>query len=377
MAGYVFYALEITGSDVKVDKIVRVTAVNTDHEFKIRDHFDESSTTERDAGLTETAGPDGRQSRYDMMSKLVAKFREWSPAIFLGFNTIVVGERFLRQAFYETLYDPFLTTSGSNGRSDVLRMVQGTTIHAPGAIALKRDSEKKYDMSLEGLLRANGLPPELPPVEACIALCRLMNDTAPEVVSTCSRFSYGASVPAFLEEEPVVVLGSSKFDKISVLAVVNVGIEPSRPSVSIAFDLAINPDDLLHLSDDALAVKLATSPSPLKRIRHSSCPILTSFDELFPVGGVAPQELLRRASVLINDEAFRRRLLFATPPQSLAPQLENGVERERVPRMASDTDRELMARFHDVAPAERRAVLDKLQDEELRRMGGVLLSGTA
>ena len=47
----------------------------------------------------------------------------WSPAIFIGHNSLNFDEHLLRQALYKTLYPPYLTTNG-NGRMDTLRMMR-------------------------------------------------------------------------------------------------------------------------------------------------------------------------------------------------------------------------------------------------------------
>jgi exodeoxyribonuclease-1 len=59
------------------------------------------------------------QLHYKMMLQIAAKLREWSPAIFTGYNTLSFDEPLLRQAFYQTLQPVYLANTNGNQRADV------------------------------------------------------------------------------------------------------------------------------------------------------------------------------------------------------------------------------------------------------------------
>ena len=46
---------------------------------------------------------------YEMMRAVRAKLLDWSPAIFIGYNSINFDEQHLRQALFRTLREPYLT----------------------------------------------------------------------------------------------------------------------------------------------------------------------------------------------------------------------------------------------------------------------------
>jgi hypothetical protein len=56
------------------------------------------------------------------MRQIADKLNAWSPAIFIGNNTLAFDEPLLRQAFYQTLQPVYLTNTNGNKRGDVLRL---------------------------------------------------------------------------------------------------------------------------------------------------------------------------------------------------------------------------------------------------------------
>ena len=48
------------------------------------------------------------------MINLKKKFMEWSPAIFIGYNSIKFDEEFLRNSFFKNLLDPYITIKEKN-----------------------------------------------------------------------------------------------------------------------------------------------------------------------------------------------------------------------------------------------------------------------
>jgi exodeoxyribonuclease-1 len=51
---------------------------------------------------------------YNAMQSIAQKLREWSPAIFTGYDTLTFDEPLLRQAFYQTLQPIYLTNTNGN-----------------------------------------------------------------------------------------------------------------------------------------------------------------------------------------------------------------------------------------------------------------------
>ena len=82
---------------------------------------------------------------------------EWSPALFLGYNSIRFDEEFLRQAFYQCLHPTFLTNTNRNARADVLNLMRAVFCLRPGVLQVPRDADGRQVFRLSDLAAANGL----------------------------------------------------------------------------------------------------------------------------------------------------------------------------------------------------------------------------
>lgn len=115
------------------------------------------------------------------MLRIAEKLREWSPAIFIGYNTLAFDEPLLRQAFYQTLQPICLTNTNGNHRADLLRIAQATAALAPNALAVPISVKGKPILRLDTLAPANGFAHQnahdaLADVEAAIHMAQLIRD---------------------------------------------------------------------------------------------------------------------------------------------------------------------------------------------------------
>src|SRR5690349_1514286 len=127
----VFYDTETTGKETWYDQILQFAAILTDSEFRELDRFEircrilhhvvpapgAMKVTGLKAGMLTDPG---LPSHYEMVRQIRAKLLEWSPTTFVGFNSIEFDEDLLRQAFYKTLHDPYLTNKNDNARTDIM-----------------------------------------------------------------------------------------------------------------------------------------------------------------------------------------------------------------------------------------------------------------
>ena len=138
---YVFYDTETTGTETAFDQILQFAAIRTDDDlnelerFNIRcrllPHIIPSPIALRlthvtPAMLTDSALP----SHYAMIRQIRDTLLEWSPATFIGFNSMSFDENLLRQALFQTLHPAYLTNTNGNARSDVAaRGARGQCLH--------------------------------------------------------------------------------------------------------------------------------------------------------------------------------------------------------------------------------------------------------
>src|SRR4051812_17276350 len=129
----VFYDTETTGVETRFDQILQFAAIKTDAFFEEVDRFEirckllphvvPAPSAMAVSGVRVSQLIDeGSLSHYEMVRAILAKLQEWSPAVFGGWNTIRFDEELFRQALYKTLHKPYLTNTGGNSRTDIMKM---------------------------------------------------------------------------------------------------------------------------------------------------------------------------------------------------------------------------------------------------------------
>lgn len=148
----VFYDTETTGIEKFFDQILQFAAIRTNEELEEVDtfavrcrllpHIVPAPDAMRVTGVTASQLTDAAcPSHYEMVRRVEARLASWSPALFLGWNSIKFDEELLRQAFYKTLHNPYLTNTANNTRTDALRIVQACDLFAPEALVIPTDRQ--------------------------------------------------------------------------------------------------------------------------------------------------------------------------------------------------------------------------------------------
>lgn len=385
--GFVFYDTETTGTNTSFDQILQFAAIRTDENLNEIDRFEircrlmphivpspvslcvTRMTIER---LIDPALP----SHYEMICEIRAKLAEWSPSIFTGWNTLGFDEHLLRQALYQSLHSPYLTSTGGNCRIDILKIAQATSILVPDGIIVPMGDKGKPTFKLDRLAPANGFDHSnahdaLADVEATIHVCRLIRDKAPGLWADAVRLSEKVSAVAFLDAEPCFILTESFYNLPYQFALTKIGHEPGNAGTVLALNLAINIDQLRAMTDDELAARLARSPKPVRRIRTNAVPTLQSISEYAQFDGVASGDLLERAYRIRAHTEFCARLIRLSTREACLPS--EFVEEQIYSGFFNRADEGRMAAFHLAAWEERTAMVAEFGDVRLRALGNRLI----
>ena len=389
---FVFYDTETTGTNTTFDQILQFGATKTDYELNELDRFEIRSRilpyvvpapgAMRVTGvsveqLTDPALP----SHYQMVRAIRAKLQEWSPAIFIGHNSLHFDEHLLRQALYKTLHAPYLTNTNGNCRTDSLRMIQAVARFAPNALAIPVDDRGKSVFKLDRLAPANGFDHSaahdaMADVEATIHICRLMAERVPGYWSNFVRFSQKAAVTDFALEEDVFALTDFYYGRPYSWMVTSIGTNPENNSEMLVFNLAIDPDELSALAEGDLAARLAERPKPVRGMRTNAAPIVLSYEDApDDLRGAAPDfdQLRQRATRIRNDSGLSERLVAAFVQTRPEREPSAHVEEQIYDDFIGDSDQALLDRFHDADWPERVPLLSSLSDERLQSLGQRLI----
>ncbi len=390
--GFIFYDTETTGTNTSFDQILQFAAIKTDYDlselerFEIRCRLLPDVVPSPGAILITGVGPSrftdfALPSHYEMVRTIKAKFDEWTPAVFLGHNSLSFDEHLLRQAFYKTLHAPYLTNTNSNCRTDSLRIVQCMDLYAPGIVNVPIGDNRRPTYKLDLLAHANGFNHStahdaMGDVEKTVHLCRLLAERADSYWSNFVRFAQKSAVLDFVQDEEFFCLTETYFRKTYSWIVCRIGENPGYSAEQFVFNLAVAPEELTLLDDDTLAARLTERPKPVRVLRANASPALLAYEDIpSQLREATPEEnvLRRRASRIRGDEHFARRLVdaFLSTRQERTPSVH--VEEQIYDSFTSHADQALMERFHTMDWKARPRLLESLSDPRARILGERLL----
>jgi exodeoxyribonuclease I len=385
---FVFYDVETTGLNKRFDQILQFAAVRTDVDLVETKRFEtrcrlmpQVVPSPKALHLTGTSLADAtdtsRPSHYDMVCTIARILSSWSPSVFLGFNSISFDEEFLRQAFYQCLHPVFLTNTNRNARADVLNLMRAAGTLHPSVIRPGVGPDGADVYRLGPLAAANGIAPgkahdAAHDVDATLGLCRLVRSGAPELWSAFLRFSSKTSVVDFVRDEDAFAYFDFYGSPRVMHFLTRVGISPRDGNVHYCLDLTADLDALRKLDGPDLAERMKIEPRPIRRLKVNGSPLLYPlWDIEQPLfGDTSEEELMRTASAVRADPEFTEKLTHAAAAAERTYPPSEHVELQIYGAgFFSDADSGLCRQFHSLTWEERVRLVERFDDQRLKRLG--------
>jgi exodeoxyribonuclease I len=384
---FVFFDTETTGLKRGFDQILHFAAIRTDADLNEIERFETRSrllphvlphpSALRTNGLpierlTDTNLP----SHYAMVGEIQQTLLAWSPAIFVGFNSIRFDEEMLRHALFQCLFPAFLTSNHRNCRADALSLVMAADAVSPAQLVVPLGDEGRRTFRLGLLAAANGVAhtrahDAMSDVLATVDLCRLVFQRSPELWQRFVRFSNKATVADFVEAEDGFVLTEFYGGQAYHTAAVCIGRDPYQANGRFCLSLGEDIEPLAAMSDVELQSRLSEKPSPIRRLRINAAPTLTAvFDAPeHMLNGASINDVESRARRVKDDESLRARLIAAYVASRTSYPLSPHIEERIYNGFPKPNDEMRMAAFHSAPWHERVTIVQGFEDERLRWFG--------
>jgi exodeoxyribonuclease-1 len=384
---FVFFDTETTGLKRGFDQILHFAAVRTDANLNEVARFEARSrllphvlphpSALRTNGLAiERLTDASLSSHYAMVGEIQRALLAWSPAIFVGFNSIRFDEEMLRHALFQCLYPAYLTSNHRNCRADALSLVMAADAVSPAQLVVPFGAEGGRTFRLQALAAANGVAhmrahDALSDALATLELCRLVFQRSPELWQRFVRFANKATVADFVEAEDGFVLTEFFGGQAYHTAVVCVGRDPDQANGRLCLNLDEDIGRLAAMNDIEMQSRLAEKPSPIRRLRINAAPTLTALFDAPPhmLSGGSIDDIEGRARRVKEDAALRDRLILnyvaSREPFPLSPHIEERIYNG----FPGPNDEMRMAAFHKASWSDRFAIVQSFEDERLRWFG--------
>ena len=230
---YVFYDLETTGRNSTWDQIIQVAAILTDDKFNVIDKFEERCRLKKglvpypEALIVNKTSVEILKnvnlSHYELTKKIETTFKKWSPAIFVGYNSINFDEEFIRKTFFKTLFEPYLTQFNGNKRADVIGMTRASKFYFPDCLKVGINEKGNQVFKLDVLTELNNIfhnaHDAMGDVDATIEIAKILQKSSNKVWNAGLKNNNKIDVDNFLIQNNIVCMDEYLFGKFNVHAV--------------------------------------------------------------------------------------------------------------------------------------------------------------
>ena len=385
--GFVFFDTETTGLKLGFDQIVHFAAIRTDNELNEVERFEARSrllphvvphpTALKTNGisigrLTDSSLP----SHYAMMRAVRQKLLEWSPSIFVGYNSIRFDEEMLRHALFQTLHSAYLTSNHGNCRADVLSLVMAAAAVTPACLTVPIGAEGRATFRLDQLAVANQVAhpmahDAMADAEATLGLSRCVYERSSELWQRFVRFSKKATVADFVGSDDGFILTEFFGNEAYHTPVVYIGTVPDQPNARLCLTIDDAIVGAAASDDEQLRLELSRKPCPVRRLRVNAAPTLTALYDASKsmLGGATIEQLEAQARRIKNDTDLCARIVSAYLATREPWPPSRHVEERTHDGFPGPQDEGRMAAFHGASGRVALELVSAFEDERLRALG--------
>jgi len=398
---YVFYDFETSGHNKDFDQILQIGAVLADEGFQIKDKINISCRLKKniipapEALLINKISIDqltsNETSHYSLVDQLKKKFEEWSPACFIGFNSISFDEDVLRMGLFQSFNFPYLTTSKDNRRLDVLKLARAVSAFAPNSIVVPLGENNKQSFKLVDLTKVNQIEHSnahdaIADVNATLELAKRIRSNAPDVWNSLLTHRKGDDIGKVFFNEDFVCYQDLVFGKLYNFAATFVCFHPVYgKSWLAAFDLKHDPRPLLDLGFSETKQALFTSPVKIRQVALNKMPVVLSkdhFNSLDDYKDIGLEEILKRAKLIKENTEFCNKV-FEILAEKVKEKKETASQDEQdfFPEQSihqssikmSKNDKVLFYQFQKANWDEKAKIFNNFEDNVLKHFGRLLI----
>lgn len=386
---FVFYDTETTGTSKYYDQIHQFAAILTDDDLNEIERFELRCRllphVVPTAGAILVAGVSIDRlldptlpSHHEFITRIHDTLTRWSPATFVGYNSIGFDEPLLRQAFYQNLKPIYLTNTEGNTRQDMLPLVRAAHCLSPGTFSIPTKDDGTPAFKLDRLAPANGFADHnahdaMGDVLATIHIARMIKERCPEVWKRSLVFCNRQGVENFLaENECFFVINTAKNDGTGHFAVPLT--KPNDRQV-IYLNLDVDLAELEAMTDEELGKWSRKSPRPVRRFRSNAVPHLLCLDDVpsHLLGEMTPRKAKTRARRFRESRQLQERIAAVLAAAESERETASNVEEQIYDGFYSNSDSRLVDQFNAAAWPERWLIAKQFEDKRLKQLARRLI----
>ena len=401
---YVIWDIETDSAQLDWATMIEVGAILLDENFKEKERFSARCRMPQDRVPSATALcinksnvdliTKGNMSHYQMIAQIEKKFREWSPATFMGFSSIGFDDEILRREFFKSLRKPYLINTEGNSRHDALNMIKAAFAIDENILKTELNSKGNKSMKLESLARLNGFDSKdahsaLFDTELTVKVLGLLKDKQPDLWHEYLKTKSKVVVENLIKQEKIFTINENFFGKNYLFLVAplhpNSWMHPVYKWGQVV-NLSANIEELQKLNYQDLKKEMKKSPRFYKTIKSNKAPIILDKSlgmKVDPYKKIGENLLNKRAELMKTNEKFSQdicNILKEAAEEKMETASQEDIEPEESIYSGGfipSKDEALFPKFHSADWKEKLSILDKFQDDRLVTFGHSLIFNEA
>ena len=402
---YVVWDIETDSAQLDWATMIEIGAILLDENFNEKERFTARCRMPQDRVPSATALcinksnvdliTKGNLSHYQMVAQVEKKFREWSPATFMGFSSIGFDDEILRREFFKSLRKPYLINTEGNARHDALNMIKAAFAIDENILKTELNSKGNKSMKLESLARLNGFESSgahsaLFDTELTVKVLGLLKKKQSNLWHEYLKTKSKVVVENLIKQEKMFTINENFFGKNYLFLVA-----PLHPKSCMhpiykwgqVVNLSANIEELQKLSFQDLKKEMKKSPRFYKTIKSNKAPIILDKNlalKVDPYKKIGLNLLNKRAELMKSNEKFSTdicRVLREAAEEKIETSSQEDFEPEETIYSggfdAFNKDVPLFEKFHSSDWKERLSLLDKFKDDRLVTFGHNLIFNEA
>ena len=401
---YVIWDIETDSAQLDWATMIEVGAILLDENFKEKERFSARCRMPQDRVPSATALcinksnvdliTKGNMSHYQMIAQIEKKFREWSPATFMGFSSIGFDDEILRREFFKSLRKPYLINTEGNSRHDALNMIKAAFAIDENILKTELNSKGNKSMKLESLARLNGFDSKdahsaLFDTELTVKVLGLLKYKQPDLWHEYLKTKSKVVVENLIKQEKIFTINENFFGKNYLFLVAplhsNSWMHPVYKWGQVV-NLSANIEELQKLNYQDLKKEMKKSPRFYKTIKSNKAPIILDKRlgmKVDPYKKIGENLLNKRAELMKTNEKFSQdicNILKEAAEEKMETASQEDIEPEESIYSGGfipSKDEALFPKFHSADWKEKLSILDKFQDDRLVTFGHSLIFNEA
>ena len=385
---FVFYDLETTGKNRDWSQIIQFGSICTNENLEEVDRFESKCRLKtgivpepealfvNNNSIKELCGLN--LSHYELIREIKHKFKSWSPAVFIGFNSIKFDEEILRKSFFKSLLESYITQLDGNRRADLLNIVRTNNFYFNDTFKTLINKKGKKSYKLEDLAQANEINHHahdaMGDVIATINIAKIIKSKHGDFWQQCIFNSYKKDVENYIFKNKVFCFNDFNFGQMNAFALTYLCMHPKYGYIQ-CFDLTVDPKEIINLQYSDLKKRIKEKPIFVKTIPQNKHPLIFDKNYLFNLEKFKEINfslLNERANLIQSSEDFKKRLILILNEQAE----EKDQQGSQLDILAEESlyfggfpsykDKLTMEEFHHVSWDEKYNISNKFEDDRFK-----------